>query len=60
MQNQHFAELRQKICLYIHVVVLLRCLPSLDGKLECFVPKEMGKAVAKLESDRLYSTQPLL
>ena len=31
-QNQHFAELRQNICLYIHVVVLLTCLPSLDGK----------------------------
>ena len=27
-QNQHFAELRQKICLYIHVVVLLICLPT--------------------------------
>ena len=36
-QNQHFAELRQKICLYIHVVVLLTCLPSLNGKLERFV-----------------------
>ena len=33
-QNQHFAELRQKICLHIYVVVLLTCLPSLDGKLE--------------------------
>ena len=29
-QNQHFAELRQKLCLYIYVVVLLTCLPSLD------------------------------
>ena len=38
-QNQHFAELRQKICLYIHVVVLLTRLPSLDGKLERFVTK---------------------
>ena len=52
-QNQHFAELRRKVCLCIHVVVLLRCLPSLDGKLERFVTKKMEKAVAKLESDRL-------
>ena len=42
-QNQHFAELRQKVCLYIHVVVLLTCLPSLDGKLERFVKKN-GKS----------------
>ena len=40
-QNQHFAELRQKNCLYIHVVVLLTCLPSLDGKLERFVTKKV-------------------
>ena len=39
-QNQHFAELRQKICLHIYVVVLLTCLPSLDGKLERFVTKK--------------------
>ena len=55
-QNQHFAELRQNVCLYIHVVVLLRYLrylPSLDEKLERFVTNQMGKAVAKLESDRL-------
>ena len=42
-QNQHFAELRQKICLYIHVVVLLTCLPSLDGKSEHFVTKKWQK-----------------
>ena len=42
-QNLHFAELRQKICLYIHVVVLLTCLPSLDGKLERFVTKKWQK-----------------
>ena len=52
-QNQHFAELRQKNCLYIHVVVLLTCLPSLDGKLERFVTKKVAKVIAKLESDRL-------
>ena len=39
MQKQHFAELRQTLCLYIHVVVLLRCL------------QKMGKVVAKLESE---------
>ena len=53
-QNQHFAELRQKICLNIHVVVLLTCLPSLDGKLGLFCNKKVAKVIAKLESDRLY------
>ena len=42
-QNQHFAELRQKICLHIYVVVLLTCLPSLEGKLEHFVTKKWQK-----------------
>ena len=36
-QNQYFAELRQKVCLYIHAVVLQGGLPSLDGKLKYFV-----------------------
>ena len=39
-QNQHFAELRQKVCLYIHTVVLLRDLPSLNGKNELFMGKK--------------------
>ena len=51
-QNQHFAELRQKVCLYIHVVVLQRGLPSLNGKIACFVTKKMEKAVAKLDRVR--------
>ena len=42
-QNQHFAELREKVCLYIHNLVLHRGLPSLDGKLERFVTKN-GKS----------------
>ena len=42
-KNQHFAELGQKVCLYIHVVVPQRGLPSLDGKLERFVPKKWKK-----------------
>ena len=46
--------LRQRVSLYIHVVMLLGYLPSLDGKLERFVTKKMEKAIAKLESDRLY------
>ena len=50
-QNQHFAELRQKICLHIYVVVLLTCLPSLDGKLKRFITKKVAKVIAKLESD---------
>ena len=47
-QNQHFAELRQINCLYIHVVVLLTCLPSLDGKLERFVTKRWQKGLPNL------------
>ena len=38
-QNQHFAELRQKVRLYI--VVLLRCLPNLkvlSQKMEKWLP----------------------
>ena len=47
-QNQHFAELRQTlICLYKHVKVLLRCLPSLDRKLERFVIKKWKKCLPK-------------
>ena len=42
-QNQHFAELKQKVCLYIHAVVLLRGLPSLECKNELFVEKR-GKS----------------
>ena len=45
-QNQHFAELRQKVCSYIHAVVLLRGLPSLDGKNELFVGKKEEKRLA--------------
>ena len=49
-QNQHFSELRQKVCLYIHVVVLLRCLPSLDGKLEHFITKKWKKQLPNLST----------
>ena len=52
-QNQHFAEFRQNICIYIHVVVLLTCVPSLDEKIERFVTKKVAKVIAKLKSDRL-------
>ena len=52
-QNQHFAELRQKLCLYIHAVVLLRGLSSWEGKNEIFVGKKEEKAVSQIKSDRL-------
>ena len=55
-QNQHFAELRQKVCLYIHVVVLQRGLPSLDGKLERFVTKKWQKWLPN-SSQTDYSTE---
>ena len=45
-QNQHFAELRQKVCLYTHAVVLLRGLPSLEAKNELFVVKKSKKRLA--------------
>ena len=47
-QNQHFAEFRQKVCSYIHGVVLQRGLPSLDGKLERFVTKKGQKWLPNL------------
>ena len=46
-QNQHFAESRQKLCLYIHAVVLLRGLPSLECKNKLFVGKKREKLFAK-------------
>ena len=39
-QNQHFAELRQMVSLYIHNLVHLSCLPNLDVKHKHFVKKE--------------------
>ena len=52
-QNQHFAELRQNVCLYTNAVVPQRDLPSLDGKFkfECFVTKIWKKQPAKLEPE---------
>ena len=44
-QNQYIAELRQKVCLYIHVVVLQRGLRSLDVKLERFVPTKWKRGL---------------
>ena len=52
-QNQHFGELRQKVCLYIHAVVLIRGMPSLEGKNKLFVGKKEEKAVSQIKSDRL-------
>ena len=52
-QNQYLAELRQKVRLYIHAVVLQRGFPSLEGKHEFFVGKKEEKAVSQLQSDRL-------
>ena len=47
-----FAELRQKVRLYIHDLVHLRCLPSLDVKHELFVTKKRKKRSANLWPDR--------
>ena len=46
VRNQHFAELRQKVCLYIHAfIVLPRCLQSLDVKHELFITKKEEETV---------------
>ena len=42
-------ELRQRVCLYIHVVVLQRGLSSLDGKLDHFDTKQMEKVVCQTQ-----------
>ena len=52
-QNQHFAELGQKVGLYIHDLVLLRCLPILNVKHKLFITKKRKKRSAKLGSNRL-------
>ena len=46
VQNQHFAELRQIVCLYTHAVVLLRDVPSLEAKNEFFGGKKREKRLA--------------
>ena len=57
-QNQHFAELRRKICLHIYVVVQLTSAPNMFAKFgwktRTFYHKKVAKVIAKLESDRLY------
>ena len=52
-QNQHFAELRQNVCLYIHALVLLGGLLSLEGKNEFFCGKKEEKAISTIKSDIL-------
>ena len=53
-QNQHFVELRQKVCLHIHAVVLQRGLPSLEGKNELFVGKKRKKRLANSSQTEEY------
>ena len=52
-QNQHFAELRQKVCVhtFIHTLVLLRGLPSLEGKNKLFVGKKEEIAASQTRID---------
>ena len=51
-QNQHFAELRQKVCLYIHVSAPKRY-AKFGLQTRTFCQKKVGKVIAKLDSDRL-------
>ena len=46
-QNQHFVELRRRVCLYIHALVFLRVLPSLEGKNSIFLWEKEEKAVSQ-------------
>ena len=54
-QNQHFAELRQKKRFIHTCIVLLKGLPSLEGKKRTFCGKKEGKDVSQIKSDRLYN-----
>ena len=45
--HRHQPELRQKVCLYIHTVVPIGGLPSLDGINELFVGKKLKKLLTK-------------
>ena len=47
INNKHFAELRQEVCLYIHAVVPLRGLTSLNSKNELFVGKKKKRQLAQ-------------
>ena len=47
-QNQHFVELRRRVCLYIHALVFLRGLPCLEGKNNLFVGKRGKSGEANL------------
>ena len=52
-QNKHFTELRHKVGMYTQRLLLLKGLPSLDGKHELLVTKKGKEQTAKLGSDRL-------
>ena len=47
-QNLHFAQLRKKVCLNTHAVVLQRGFPSLDSKLKRFVTKKWKNGLPSL------------
>ena len=49
-QNQHFAELRQKVCLYIHAV---KRFAKFEWQKRTFCRKKEEKAVSPTKSDRL-------
>ena len=53
-QNRYFAEMTQKVCLYIHTVVLQKGLASLDRKIwehfELLSPEKWKRRSAKLKS----------
>ena len=54
-QNQYFAELRQKVCLYTHAVVLQRGLPSLWTATPSVLFQENGKSCPPSLSQTDYS-----
>ena len=51
-QNQHFAELRQKMFIHAHSSAL-NMFAKFGWKTPTFCHKKVAKVIAKLESDRL-------
>ena len=51
----HFGELRQKVCLYIHAVVLLKRSAKFGRQKQTFCAKKRGKKLllSQIKSDRL-------
>ena len=52
-QNQHFKELRPKVGVYTQESMILRGLPSLDGKHKLFVTKRGNKQYSVNDKEKV-------